>query len=54
MHGIKSSPLSLSPVLPPLPRSQRGAPGNRAGLPARRATAAGLMLTGIMADSHHT
>lgn len=53
MHGIKSSPLSHS-VPPPLQCSQQGARGNRTGLPALCSAAAGLMLTGIMADSHHT
>lgn len=32
----------------------RGGRGNRTGLPALCSTAAGLTLTGIMADSHHT
>lgn len=32
----------------------RGDRGNRTGLPALCSTVAGLMLTGIMADSHHT
>lgn len=53
MLGIKSSPLSLS-VPPPLQCSQQGGRGNRTGLPALCSTAAGLTLTGIMADSHHT
>lgn len=56
MHGIKSSPLSLSSTstAAALTAGGWGGRSNRAGLAALCTTAVGLTLTGIMADSHRT